>query len=60
VIGSFRTEEGAEAYAFYRTIEDTARKRGQLILDALYNVLGLPIHAAPGAILSHQVYFSSQ
>ena len=52
VIGSFRSEEGACAYALYRTIEDTARKRGQAILDALYAVLGRPI--AP-----HQVCFSS-
>jgi transposase len=52
VIGSFRSEEGACAYALYRTIEDTARKRGQTILDALYAVLGRPV--AP-----HQVCFSS-
>jgi transposase len=52
VIGGFRTEAGASAYALYRTIEDTARKRGQRILDALYDVLGRPI--AP-----HTVCFSS-
>ena len=60
VIGGFRTEEGAEAYALYRTIEDTARKRDQLVLDALHNVLGFPIFASQGATVSHQVYFSSQ
>jgi transposase len=52
VTGGFRTEAGVVAYALYRTIEDTARKRGQSIFDALFNVLGRPI--AP-----HTVSFSS-
>ncbi len=60
VIGSFRTEEGAEAYALYRTIEDTARKRGQPILDALHEVLGKPLLTSQGAIVSQAVCFSSQ
>ena len=42
VIGGFRTEHGAAAYAIYRTIEDTARKRKQPVLQALYDVLGTP------------------
>ena len=43
VIGCFRSEEGASAYALYRTVEDTARKQGQKVLDALYAVLGRPL-----------------
>ncbi len=39
VIGGFRSEAGATAYALYRTIEDTARKRGQNILNTLYQAL---------------------
>jgi transposase len=49
VIGGFRTEAGAEAYALYRTLEDTARKRGQPILDALHEVFGEPMLASQGA-----------
>jgi transposase len=48
VIGGFRTEDGAAAYATYRSIEDTARKRGQPILQALYEVLGTPFTRLPG------------
>ncbi len=43
VIGSFRTPHGAAAYALYRSIEDTARKRGQNILHALFSALGQPL-----------------
>jgi transposase len=43
VTGGFRTEDGVVAYALYRTIEDTARKQGQAIFDALFNVLGKPL-----------------
>lgn len=43
VIGGFRTTHGAEAYSRYRTIEDTARKQKQPILDALYQSLGRPL-----------------
>src|SRR5581483_5827828 len=39
VIGGFRSEVGAAAYALYRTIEDTARKRGQNILNTLNQAL---------------------
>jgi transposase len=39
VIGGFRSEAGAVAYALYRTIEDTARKRGQNILKTLVRAL---------------------
>ena len=39
VIGGFRSEAGATAYALYRTVEDTARKRGQNILKTLYQAL---------------------
>lgn len=42
VIGGFRTEQGATAYATYRSLEDTARKRQQPVLQALYDVLGTP------------------
>ena len=52
VIGSFRTQEGAEAYARYRTVEDTARKRGQPVLDALHQVLGIPFLTSQGATVS--------
>ena len=52
VTGGFRTEAGVVAYALYRTLEDTARKRGQSILDALYAVLGRPL-------TPHTVCFSS-
>jgi len=48
VIGGFRTQEGADAYATYRSIEDTARKRGQSVLQALYDVLGVPATRLPG------------
>jgi transposase len=48
VIGGFRTHDGAAAYATYRTIEDTARKRKQPILRALYDVLGVPATLLPG------------
>jgi transposase len=43
VIGGFRTPQGAEDYATYRTIEDTARKRQHPVLQALYDVLGTPV-----------------
>ena len=43
VIGCFRTDEGAEAYAMYRSLEDTVRKNNMPILDALHNVLGQPL-----------------
>jgi transposase len=43
VIGGFRSEEGASAYTLYRTVEDTARKQGQKVLDTLYAVLGRPL-----------------
>lgn len=43
VIGGFRTMSGAEAYARYRTIEDTARKQKQSVLNALYTALGQPL-----------------
>jgi hypothetical protein len=60
VIGGFRTEDGAAAYATYRTIEDTARKRGQAILHALYEVLGQPFSWLTGTTYPHPVCFSSQ
>lgn len=44
VIGCFRTDEGAEAYAMYRSLEDTARKQNVSILDALHQVLGQPLY----------------
>ena len=47
VIGGFRTSAGAEAYARYRTIEDTARKQKQPVLQALYNTLGHPLQISP-------------
>ncbi len=47
VIGGFRTQDGAAAYATYRTLEDTARKRQQPILQALYDVLGSPVTLLP-------------
>ena len=43
VIGGFRSLRGAIAYARYRTLEDTARKRGQSIWDALFDALGQPL-----------------
>jgi transposase len=43
VIGGFRSEDGAVAYALYRTIEDTARKQGQKVLHALHSALGQPL-----------------
>jgi transposase len=43
VIGGFRTSAGAEAYARYRTIEDTARKQKVPVLQALYDTLGQPL-----------------
>jgi transposase len=43
VIGCFRTEDGASAYAAYRSLEDTARKRQIPILSALAQVLGVPL-----------------
>ena len=52
VTGGFRTEDGVVAYALYRTIEDTARKRGQDIFEALFNVLGKPL-------VPDKVYFFS-
>jgi hypothetical protein len=39
VIGGFRSEAGATVYALYRTVEDTARKRGQNLLKTLYQAL---------------------
>lgn len=59
VIGSFRSEGGATAYAFYRTVEDTARKRGQPILHALFDTLGKPLASLSNSSRFHQVYFSS-
>jgi transposase len=47
VIGRFRSWTGAIAYARYRTLEDTARKRGQNILTTLYRILGHPLDLAP-------------
>ena len=46
VTGGFRSEDGATAYAVYRTIEDTARKRNQPVLDALHAILGPPLSPA--------------
>lgn len=43
VIGCFRTDEGADAYARYRSLEDTARKQNVPILLALHQVLGQPL-----------------
>lgn len=43
VIGGFRSWRGAIAYARYRTLEDTARKRGQSIWEALFAALGQPL-----------------
>jgi transposase len=43
VIGGFRSVKGAIAYAFYRTIEDTSRKRQVNIFDALFAALGSPL-----------------
>jgi transposase len=43
VVGGFRSLSGAEAYACYRTVEDTARKRKQPIWDALFAALGRPL-----------------
>lgn len=43
VIGCFRTDDGADAYAVYRSLEDTARKQNVPILDALHQVLGQPL-----------------
>lgn len=43
VIGCFRTQHGASAYAAYRSLEDTARKRQMPILSALAQVLGTPL-----------------
>jgi transposase len=60
VIGGFRTEDGAAAYATYRTIEDTARKRRQAIPHALYEVLGQPFSWLTGTTYPHPVCFSSQ
>ncbi len=39
VIGGFRSEAGATVYALYRTVEDTARERGQNLLKTLYQAL---------------------
>ncbi len=44
VIGGFRTLLGAETYARYRTIEDTARKQNLPVLHALYESLGHPLN----------------
>jgi len=60
VIGGFRTEDGATAYATYRTLEDTARKRGQPILHALYEVLGQPFCWLTRTQQLHPLCFSSQ
>ena len=49
VIGGFRTTSGAEAYSRYRTVEDTARKQKQPVLQALYNALGQPLQISPTA-----------
>jgi transposase len=46
VTGGFRSEDGATAYALYRTVEDTARKRGQPVLAALHAILGPPLTPA--------------
>ena len=43
VIGGFRSVKGAIAYAFYRTVEDTSRKRQVTIFDALFAALGKPL-----------------
>jgi transposase len=43
VIGGFRSEGGATAYALYRTIEDTARKQNHPVLHALHAALGPPL-----------------
>ena len=43
VIGCFRTQDGASAYAAYRSLEDTARKRQMPVLSALAQVLGNPL-----------------
>jgi transposase len=43
VIGAFRSSKGAENYALYRTIEDTARKQGRNIFDVLFDALGKPL-----------------
>jgi transposase len=43
VIGAFRSEDGAEAYAAYRSIEDTARKQQRSVFASLYAVLGTPL-----------------
>ncbi|MGB7342357.1 MAG: IS66 family transposase [Phototrophicaceae bacterium] len=44
VIGCFRTDQGADAYVIYRSLEDTARKQHIPIFDALHQVLGHSLH----------------
>jgi transposase len=48
VTGGFRSDWGADAHAIVTTVLDTARKRGEAVLDTLHAALGPPLALPPG------------
>lgn len=47
VTGGFRSETGAKAHAVVSSIVDTARKRGQDILEVIQEIIGTPAPTQP-------------
>ena len=48
VTGGFRSDWGADAHAIVTTVLDTARKRGEAVLNTLHAALGSPATLPPG------------
>ena len=52
VTGGFRSESGAKAHAVVSSIVDTARKRGQDILEVIQELVGPPAPTQPAHTLA--------
>jgi transposase len=47
VTGGFRSETGAKAHAVVSSVVDTARKRGQDVLEVILELVGPPVPTQP-------------